>query len=80
MTTQDPWEKLAEFGVTKVELLKLDCESAEYTILETLSRTGHPAHVGWIRGEWRSCILCVFRWTKSKQLHPYSELTQDALV
>jgi FkbM family methyltransferase len=55
MTTDDLWEKLAEFGLAEIELLKLDCEGAEYTILETLSRNGHLAQVGWIRGEWHSC-------------------------
>jgi hypothetical protein len=55
MMTEDLWEKLAEFGVTEIELLKLDCEGAQYTILATLARNGHLANVGWIRGEWHSC-------------------------
>jgi FkbM family methyltransferase len=52
ITTEALWERLNEFGITEVDLLKLDCEGAEYTILETLSHNGFLADVGWIRGEW----------------------------
>lgn len=52
ITTEQLWQKLADFGVTEVELLKLDCEGAEYVILHELAGQGRLANVGWIRGEW----------------------------
>lgn len=52
MTTDELWENLAEIGMTEIDLLKLDCEGAEYTILETLAHTARLPQVGWIRGEW----------------------------
>ncbi len=52
ITTETLWERLVEFGHTEVDLLKLDCEGAEYTILESLSENNRLPQVGWIRGEW----------------------------
>lgn len=52
ITTEELWQQLVEFGVDDVHLLKLDCEGAEYTILEALAENGRLPHVGWIRGEW----------------------------
>jgi FkbM family methyltransferase len=52
ITSKSLWQRLVEFGVSEVDLMKLDCEGAEYTILESLSENGHLSQVGWIRGEW----------------------------
>lgn len=52
ITTEQLWQKLADFGVNKVDLLKLDCEGAEYVILPELARQGKLKTIGWIRGEW----------------------------
>ncbi len=54
ITTEGFWQQIAEFGITEVDLLKLDCEGAEYLILPELSRLGLLQHIGWIRGEWHS--------------------------
>lgn len=40
--------------LTRIDLLKLDCEGAEYLILEQLHDSGFLPQVGWIRGEWHS--------------------------
>ncbi|MCA9238155.1 MAG: FkbM family methyltransferase [Planctomycetales bacterium] len=50
------WERVQKFGVEHVDLLKLDCEGAEYGILEGLAATGRLADVGWIRGEWHGRV------------------------
>jgi FkbM family methyltransferase len=52
ITTEALWKRLADFGLTEVDLLKLDCEGAEYTILESLAEHERLPQVGWIRGEW----------------------------
>lgn len=54
ITTESLWEKIIEFGVNEIDLMKLDCEGAEYVILESLSENSHLPQVGWIRGEWHS--------------------------
>ena len=54
ITTEGLWQRIVEFGITEVDLLKLDCEGAEYLILPELSRLGLLQYVGWIRGEWHS--------------------------
>ena len=52
ITTEELWQRLVEFCVDDVHLLKLDCEGGEYTILESLAENGRLPQVGWIRGEW----------------------------
>ncbi|HMO86382.1 MAG TPA: FkbM family methyltransferase [Lacipirellulaceae bacterium] len=52
MTTEELWGAITAFAIGEIDLLKLDCEGAEYTIMESLSANGHLSHVGWIRGEW----------------------------
>lgn len=52
--TERLWETLAAHGIEEIDLLKLDCEGAEYTLLPELARLGHLARIGWIRGEWHS--------------------------
>lgn len=54
VTTEDLWQRIVEFGITEIDLLKLDCEGAEYLILPELSRLAVLQYVGWIRGEWHS--------------------------
>ncbi|MCA9238571.1 MAG: FkbM family methyltransferase [Planctomycetales bacterium] len=46
------WARIVEFGIEHVDLLKLDCEGAEYGIVEALAASGQLADVGWVRGEW----------------------------
>jgi FkbM family methyltransferase len=46
------WERLAAFGIDEVDLLKLDCEGAEYVLLPSWGKLGVLAKVGWLRGEW----------------------------
>lgn len=52
ITTDGLRQQLVEFGVDDVHLMKLDCEGAEYTILESLAENRRLPQVGWIRGEW----------------------------
>jgi FkbM family methyltransferase len=52
MTTDELWGVTTKFDMREIDLLKLDCEGAEYTILESLVATGRLSLVGWIRGEW----------------------------
>ena len=52
VTTSDLWEMLSAFGIQQVDLLKLDCEGAEYVVLPELNRLGLMNQVGWLRGEW----------------------------
>jgi FkbM family methyltransferase len=58
ITTKSLWARIVEFDVNEIDLLKLDCEGAEYVILESLSKHGHLPQVGWIRGEWHSRRHC----------------------
>lgn len=46
------WGQAEAFGVSEIDLLKLDCEGAEYTIVESFAREGRLPSVGWVRGEW----------------------------
>jgi FkbM family methyltransferase len=52
ISTEDLWTILIEEGIEEVDLMKLDCEGAEYAILPDLARTGAMPSIGWIRGEW----------------------------
>jgi hypothetical protein len=52
ITTDELWQQLVEFAIDDVHLLKLDCEGAEYSILESLAKSDQLQQVGWIRGEW----------------------------
>ena len=54
ITPEDLWSILADLGIDEVDLLKLDCEGAEYLIVSELSALGLMDRVGWIRGEWHS--------------------------
>lgn len=54
ITTEGLWQQIAEYGITEVDLLKLDCEGAEYLILPELRQLELLNSVGWIRGEWHS--------------------------
>lgn len=54
ITTETLWQRCVEFGISEVDLLKLDCEGAEYVTVPELSRLGLLRYVGWIRGEWHS--------------------------
>lgn len=62
ITTEQLWSRIAEFlgreqttqQSPHVDLLKLDCEGAEYLILPELSRLQHLSSIGWLRGEWHS--------------------------
>lgn len=52
MTIDSLWDMITKFDVAEIDLLKLDCEGAEYTIVEALSAKGRMSQIGWIRGEW----------------------------
>jgi hypothetical protein len=46
--------RVTDFGLEEVDLIKLDCEGAEYLIVSELSALGLMDRIGWIRGEWHS--------------------------
>ena len=52
------WESLGlryrDFGIDEVDLIKLDCEGAEYLIVSEISALGLMDRIGWIRGKWHS--------------------------
>ena len=54
ITTEELWQRLTEFGIDEIDLLKLDCEGADYFILPELARLRLLDCVGWLRGEWHS--------------------------
>jgi FkbM family methyltransferase len=54
LSPKDLWQILADVGIDEVDLLKLDCEGAEYLIISDLSALGLMDRIGWIRGEWHS--------------------------
>jgi FkbM family methyltransferase len=54
VTTAELWSQLEACGIHEVDLLKLDCEGAEYVILSELAKLGLLSSIGWIRGEWHS--------------------------
>lgn len=54
ITPNDLWQILGDVGIDEVDLLKLDCEGAEYLIVSELSALGLMDRIGWIRGEWHS--------------------------
>jgi FkbM family methyltransferase len=72
LTVEQLWEKISAWGVAEIDLLKLDCEGAEYLIIPELSALGLMARVGWIRGEWHSrkdnALLAAFL----AQTHAYN--------
>ena len=54
LSPKDLWQILADIGINEVDLLKLDCEGAEYLIVSEFSALGIMDRIGWIRGEWHS--------------------------
>jgi FkbM family methyltransferase len=52
ISTEDLWTILREERIEEVDLMKLDCEGAEYAIFPDLARIGAMPSIGWIRGEW----------------------------
>jgi hypothetical protein len=48
------WTQVTDFGIDEVDLIKLDCEGAEYLIISECSALGLMDRIGWIRGEWHS--------------------------
>jgi hypothetical protein len=48
------WTQVTDFGIDVVDLIKLDCEGAEYLIISELSVLGLMNRIGWIRSEWHS--------------------------
>lgn len=47
---------LKEQGIEHIDILKLDCEGAEYSIIDDLEATGWLPKVSWIRGEYHAGI------------------------
>ncbi len=43
--------------MASIDLLKVDCEGAEYLLFEQWSAMGAMPKIGWIRGEWH-CRPC----------------------
>ncbi len=54
LTVEQFWSQVTDFGIDEVDLIKLDCEGAEYLIIAELSALGLMDRIGWIRGEWHS--------------------------
>lgn len=54
VTTAELWSRIQECGIDEIDLLKLDCEGAEYVVLPELAKLGLLKLIGWIRGEWHS--------------------------
>ena len=54
ITTEELWQRLVEFGIDDVHLLKLDCEGAEYPLLEHLLDTGVAKRVDLLLIEWHA--------------------------
>jgi FkbM family methyltransferase len=54
LTVEQFWTQVTNFGIDEVDLIKLDCEGAEYLIISELSALGLMDRIGWIRGEWHS--------------------------
>ena len=52
MTVDQFWTQVTDFSIDEVDLIKLDCEGAEYLIISELSALGLMDRIGWIRGEW----------------------------
>ncbi len=52
LTVQQLWTRISQVGIDEIDLLKLDCEGAEYIVLPELMAMGMMCKVGWIRGEW----------------------------
>ena len=52
ITPAELWQRASEFLGPEIDLLKLDCDGAEYLILSDWSASGHLFNIGWIRGEW----------------------------
>jgi FkbM family methyltransferase len=72
LTVEQLWATINEWGISEIDLLKLDCEGAEYLVVPELSALGLMSHVGWIRGEWHSrkdnALLAAFL----AQTHAYN--------
>jgi FkbM family methyltransferase len=54
ISPKDPWKKLGDVGIDEIDLLKLDCEGAEYLIISEFVALGLMERIGWIGGEWHS--------------------------
>jgi hypothetical protein len=63
---------LADVGIDEVDLLKLDCEGAEYLIVSEFSALGLMDRIGWIRGEWHSRKDNVLLGNCLGQTHAYN--------
>lgn len=54
ITVKHLWANIVEWGISEVDLMKLDCEGAEYLVIPELTALGLMSRVGWLRGEWHS--------------------------
>lgn len=66
ITPIELWNRINNFGVEEIDLLKLDCEGAEYIVIQSWTALGILPHIGWIRGEWHS--------------RPHNPLLEEALA
>jgi hypothetical protein len=54
LTVEQFWSQVTDLGIDEVDLMKLECEGAEYQILFELSALVLMDLIGWIHGEWNS--------------------------
>ncbi len=54
LTVEQFWSQVTDFGIDEVDLIKLNCEGAEYSIISELTALRLMDRIGWIRGEWHS--------------------------
>lgn len=60
------------FDNDEIDLIKLDCEGAEYLILPGLARMGVMNRIGWIRGEWHDWDSNVLLEKSLSDTHVYN--------
>lgn len=56
VTTKEFWELIVTpfFGGEEIDILKADCEGAEYLIFDELGKMNQIRNVKWVRGEWHN--------------------------
>jgi FkbM family methyltransferase len=54
ITPSQLWQSIQDFGIDFVDLMKLDCEGAEYFVTPSWAALSILPNLGWIRGEWHS--------------------------
>jgi hypothetical protein len=52
ITIKELWSRVTWAGIEEVDVMKLDCEGAEYVVINELMELGLMDRIGWIQGEW----------------------------